>query len=167
MCDPAHTLSTSRWPSQAWEQSFVLFSQHLSGVYSMPSTALPLWAKPLQLCSTLYDPIDCSPPGFSVPGILQARIMKWAAVPSSRGPYRPRNWTCVSCIGRLIFFFFFFFFTTSASWEVPSTALQLCKYQFIECSQPYGLRIFIITILHMGNGGTERLVSGPSHTVSK
>ena len=62
---------------------------------------------------------------------------------------------------------FFFFLTTSATWEVPSTALRLCKYQFIECSQPYELRIFIITILHMGNGGTERLVSGPSHTVNE
>ena len=34
-------------------------------------------AKSLQSCSTLYDPIDGSPPGSSVPGILQARILEW------------------------------------------------------------------------------------------
>ena len=36
-------------------------------------------AKSLQLCLTLCDPIDCSPPGSPVPGILQARTMEWAA----------------------------------------------------------------------------------------
>ena len=40
-------------------------------------------AKSLQSCLTLYDPLDCSPPGFSVHGILQARILEWVAVPSS------------------------------------------------------------------------------------
>ena len=37
-------------------------------------------AKSLQLCPTLCDPIDCSPPGSSVPGILQARILEWVAI---------------------------------------------------------------------------------------
>ena len=35
-----------------------------------------------QLCLTLFDPMDCSPPGSSVHGILQARILEWVAVPS-------------------------------------------------------------------------------------
>ena len=34
---------------------------------------------------TLVNPMDCSPPGFSVCGILQARILEWVAMPSSRG----------------------------------------------------------------------------------
>ena len=38
----------------------------------------------LQLCPILCDPMDCSQPGFSVHGILQARILKWVAMPSSR-----------------------------------------------------------------------------------
>ena len=38
-----------------------------------------------QLCWTLCDPVDCSPPGSSVHGILQARILEWVAVPFSRG----------------------------------------------------------------------------------
>ena len=42
-------------------------------------------AKSLQWCLTLCDPMDCSPPGSSVHGILQARIWEWVAVPSSRG----------------------------------------------------------------------------------
>ena len=37
-------------------------------------------AKSLQLCPTLCDPIDCSPPGSPVPGILQARTLEWVAI---------------------------------------------------------------------------------------
>ena len=44
-----------------------------------------------QLCLTLCDPIVCSPPGSSVPGILQARILGWVVMPSSRGSSRPRE----------------------------------------------------------------------------
>ena len=40
-------------------------------------------AKSLQLCLTLYDPIDGSPPGPAVPGILQARTLEWVAISSS------------------------------------------------------------------------------------
>ena len=39
-------------------------------------------AKSLQLCLTLCDPIDGSPLGFSVPGILQARTLEWVAISS-------------------------------------------------------------------------------------
>ena len=42
-------------------------------------------AKSLQLCLTLCDAMDCSLPGSSVHGILQARILEWVAMPSSRG----------------------------------------------------------------------------------
>ena len=43
------------------------------------------------VCPTLCDPMDCSPGGSSVPGILQARILEWVAMPSSRGTFRPRD----------------------------------------------------------------------------
>ena len=52
----------------------------------------------LQLFLTLYDPMDCSPPGSSVHGILQARILEWVAIPLSRGSSWPRDRTQVSCI---------------------------------------------------------------------
>ena len=43
-----------------------------------------------QLCPTLWDPMDCSPPGSSVHGILQARILEWVAISFSRGSSPPR-----------------------------------------------------------------------------
>ena len=70
--------------------------------------------KLLQLCLTLCDPMDCSPPGSSVHGILQARILEWVAMPSSRGSSQPRDGTCVSyvsCIGTPVVLY------TSATWK--------------------------------------------------
>ena len=46
-----------------------------------------------QLCLTLCDPMDCSLPGSSVHGILQARILEWVAISFSRGTSRPRDQT--------------------------------------------------------------------------
>ena len=59
-------------------------------------------AKSLQLCLTLCDPMNCSPPGPSVLGIHQARTLKWVAMSSSRVSPSPRDLTYiyVSCIGR-------------------------------------------------------------------
>ena len=68
-------------------------------------------AKSLQLCPTLCELVDCSPPGSSVHGILQARILEWIAMPSSRGPSQPRDRTCISCVSCLAGMFF----TTSAT----------------------------------------------------
>ena len=51
-----------------------------------------------QSCPTLCDPMDCSPPGSSVHGIFQARILEWAAISFSRGSSQPRDWTQVSRI---------------------------------------------------------------------
>ena len=42
----------------------------------------------IQACLTLCDPVDRSPPGSSVHGILQARVLKWVATPSSRGCFQ-------------------------------------------------------------------------------
>ena len=47
-----------------------------------------------QPCPTLFDPMDCGPPGSSVHGILLARILEWVAIPFSRGS-SPREWTQV------------------------------------------------------------------------
>ena len=46
-------------------------------------------AKSLQSCPTLCDPMDCSPPGSSVHGILQARILEWVAIAFSRESFWP------------------------------------------------------------------------------
>ena len=72
---------------------------------------LLLWLV-IQSCPTLCDPIDCSPPGSSFHGILQARILEWVAIPFSRGSPWPRDQTQVSCMaGR--------FFTIWAMREAP------------------------------------------------
>ena len=66
-----------------------------------------------QFCPTHYEPRYCSPPGSSVHGISQARILEWAAIPFSRRSSWPRDWTQVSRIaGR--------FFTVWATREAHS-----------------------------------------------
>ena len=52
----------------------------------------------------LCDLMDCSPPGSSVHGILQVRILERLATSSSRGSSRSRDWSRVSCIGRWILY---------------------------------------------------------------
>ena len=55
-------------------------------------------AKSLQSCPTLCDPMDCSPPASSVHGILQARILEWAAISSSGGLPTQGSKTCLLCL---------------------------------------------------------------------
>ena len=50
-------------------------------------------AKLPQSCPTLCDPVDCRLPGFSIRGILQARILEWVAISFSRGSSPPRDRT--------------------------------------------------------------------------
>ena len=66
-----------------------------------------LHAKLLQLSLTLWDPKDCGPLGSSVHGILQARILEWVAMPSSRESSQLKDQTCisfVSWIGRQVLY---------------------------------------------------------------
>ena len=52
------------------------------------------------LCNSTY----CSLPGSSVHGISQARILEWVVISFSKGSSRPRDWTCVFCLGRQILY---------------------------------------------------------------
>ena len=54
--------------------------QDIKLIYKNPLHSYTAAAKSLQLCPTLCDPMDCSLPGFSVPGILQARTLEWVAI---------------------------------------------------------------------------------------
>ena len=54
-------------------------------------------------CLTVCNPMDCSPPGPSVHGILQASILERAIIPFSRGLSQPRDGTRVSCIAGRFF----------------------------------------------------------------
>ena len=50
------------------------------------------------------DPVDCSPSVSSVYGLPQARILEWVTISFSRGSSWPKDWTCISCIGRQILY---------------------------------------------------------------
>ena len=81
-------------------------------------------AKSLQSCQTHCDPINCSQPSSPVHGVLQAGILEWAAMPSSRGPSRPRDQTspsCFSCIGRQVVLYH------SCHVQGPPRCLEHCK----------------------------------------
>ena len=52
----------------------------------------------LQSSPTLWDPMDYSQPGSSVHGLLQARILEWVAMPSSKRSFQPRDGTCASSV---------------------------------------------------------------------
>ena len=70
--------------------------EYWSGV-PLPSPISSSWvhAKWFQSCVILWDPLDCSPPSSSVHEILQARILEWAAMSSSKGSSQSRDQTCI------------------------------------------------------------------------
>ena len=75
-----------------------LFSLSLLGLLSGLETENESESEVTQSCLTLCNPMDCSPPGSSVHGILQARILEWVAISFSRGSSQPRDRTQVSRI---------------------------------------------------------------------
>ena len=80
-----------RWPKY-WSFSFSIRpSNEHPGLISFESEVA-------QLCLTLCDLVDCSPPDSSIHRILQARVLKWVAISFSRESSRPRDQTHLSCI---------------------------------------------------------------------
>ena len=57
----------------------------------LPSKHIQSESEVIQLCPTLCNPMDYSPPGSSVHGIFQARVLEWVAISFSRGSFRPRD----------------------------------------------------------------------------
>ena len=86
-------------------------------------------AQLLQSCPTLFDLIDCSPPGPSAHGILQARLLQWVAMPFSRGSSRPRDWTCISCVSCIARRFF----PHWAAWEALASAAHPLQSSMTAC----------------------------------
>ena len=80
-------------------------------------------AKSLHSCLTPCDLIHSSPPGFSVPGILQVRILEWVAMPSSRGSSQTRDRSCLGSLASPALAGGFF--TTSTTWEAQKHLLWL------------------------------------------
>ena len=112
-----------------------------------------LWSCSVTLLGlTLGGRMDCSPPGSSVHGISQARILVWVAISSFRGSSRSRDRTCISCISRRILYHWII-------WEAglcvhnSNFCLQFCKASPLTsvylCPNPllFLLRIIVQEIL--------------------
>ena len=129
-------LSVNKHPSRTQTLTdFILY---------FPLHLLPLWLSPfcrpaklLQLCPTLCDPMDGCPPSPSVHWTLQARILEWVAVPSSRGSPRSQDHTSVFRVS--------YIFTTSAAWKpLPLLSFLLNIFGF----QMYLLFLALFFLLH-------------------
>ena len=66
-----------------------------------------IYTKLIQSCLTLCNPMDCSPPGSSVHGISQARILEWVAISFSRWSSQPRDRASVSSVSFIAGRFFY------------------------------------------------------------
>ena len=99
-----------------------VFSKKLAFKIFLKNREKVLVAQP---CPTLCNPKDCSLPGSSVHGILQARILEWIALPFFRGSSQPRDWTWVSWIlGR-----FFTIWAIREDFKIRETHIILdCKF---------------------------------------
>ena len=86
--------------------------------------------------SDYWDPMDYSPPGSSVHGILQARILEWVAIFFSTGSSQPRTQTRVSCIADI-------FFTDWATREAAFSKVVVCEsFNFSKSSPTITLSVF-------------------------
>ena len=90
-----------------------------------------------QSCLTLCDPMDCSLPGSSCHGILQARVLEWVAIPFSRGSSWPRDQIWVFHIaGRFIII-----------WATRETLLIACICLY-KMNQFWSISLINIPIIH-------------------
>ena len=119
-------------------------------------------------CPTLREPMDGSRPGSSVHGIIQARILEWVAMPSSRGSSQPRikptSLTSPALAGE--------FFTTSTIWEAQCVVYNFqnhcCSQPLSTDRKPRSLRILPkVTAKHRkpGTSGSQPMVPSPSRAI--
>ena len=123
LCPPSSILSCVKTLRSCW-------GAHRWRTQSLTSRISQLPVIITQSCLTLCDPMHCSPPGFSVYGIIQARILDWIAIPFSRGSSWPRDQTRISCASCMTGRFFTFWVTGEvqevAEWSLIELAwLQL------------------------------------------
>ena len=101
-------------------------------------------AKSLQSGPTLCNPMDCSPPGSCLHGILLARILEWVATPFSRGSSQPRDRSRlpdISCIGGKVLYYWhhlgrpvqvytrFLWGLVSVTWPEPLGQMYAVKWK--------------------------------------
>ena len=88
-----YCLSIEGGHQRPWRRGFQAGFESWSQIAEGYERNTRMWAKWLQSCLTLRDPVNCSPPGCSVHGILQARRLEWVAITFSRESSRFRDWT--------------------------------------------------------------------------
>ena len=156
------------WPGGEWakrkKKQIKFKTGLLSGCISQHSNYKNTVVILVQSCPTLCDPMDCSPPGSSVHGIFQARILEWVATSFSRGSSWPRDEThvsvsSVSCIGKWIFFFFFYHCTT---WEAHKK-----HYMATDCSTHMQILYKPVTDLLLSSAWRKHIVSFEAVSVLK
>ena len=102
----------------------------------LPTNILQHWPKICCFCATLCDPMDSSPPGFSVHGIFQTRILEWVAISFCRESSWPWEWTCFYCsMGRLMLY----------HWEAQTKNIFVLKFCRNEPAQ-FSFSKFIISL---------------------
>ena len=82
---PSSHYKAGTWGQQGWSEECLTYSKLATGCE----------------CSVVFnfcDPMDYNPPGSSIHGTSQVRILEWVAISFSRGSAQPRDWTCVSCV---------------------------------------------------------------------
>ena len=101
-------------------------------------------AKLLQSSLILCNPMEHTLPGYSVRGILQARILEWVAMPSSRGSSQPRDQThisCVCCIGRQVLYHQRHLESPGAELRFPPKEVPSVYKSFSECLGKHGFNV--------------------------
>ena len=116
-----------------------------------------------QSCPTLFDSMDCNPPGSSVHGILQARILEWVAISFSRGSSWHRDWTrtfCISCIGRWNLY-------NCATWEALYDTHYPLKYYTVTCLMFPTLHRFGADLFTRTHRSVSRTADAHTYLLSK
>ena len=96
--DPRVAAGHAQWPPRLWASHGAQFAApNLTAFLGESGLSGPSEVKVAQSCPTFWDPMDCSPPGSSVHGILQARILKWVAIPLPQGIFWGSNLGLLHC----------------------------------------------------------------------
>ena len=116
--------------------------------------------KLFQPCPTLCNPVDCRSPGSSVHGILQARILEWVFMPSSRASSPPMGWTCVSYVSCIGMQGLYHWYQLGSQWNVykTSTSSNLASMKWYT---------YFLGDFYMGECGTQTLRSSTDPTSRK
>ena len=132
-----------------------MFQRQLGSSYGCIGCPNESESEVAQSCLTLCDPVDCSPPGSSLHGIFQAKVLEWLAISFSRGSSRPRDQTRVSRIpGRC-----FNFWATREALYAPITGLiflfehELVGVWFLGLqSEPFCFPYLLMSIIERPSG---------------